>query len=197
MNTAVSNVQSKNISAHDLDLTIEMAQEICEAIANGASLRQALEPFQVARSQAYQWMRQFKWFAAMYERARLDQVETMRDEMQEIADDGTNDWEEKENKDGSTYIALNSEHVQRSRLRLDTRKWILERMNPRKYGPKAELAMTGAEGQPLIPTTIQLTAAPFPSDFDQVPKPGQRQLERPIIEHEAPIETIDDEDRDD
>lgn len=44
-----------------------------------------------------------------------------------------------------------SEDVQRDRLRVDTRKWALSRMSPRKYGDK--LALGGDEdGAPILVT---------------------------------------------
>ena len=61
----------------------------------------------------------------------------------DIADDGTNDWQERQNKDGSSYIALNTEHVQRSRLRVDTRKWIASKLKPKKYGDKQAVEHSG------------------------------------------------------
>jgi hypothetical protein len=52
------------------------------------------------------------------------------DELLEIADDGSNDWMERE-KGG---YELNAEHIQRSRARIDTRKWLLSKMLPKVYG---------------------------------------------------------------
>ncbi len=42
---------------------------------------------------------------------------------------------------------LNGEHVQRSRLRVDTRKWILSKLAPKRYGDK--LQHTGDGGGPI------------------------------------------------
>ena len=59
----------------------------------------------------------------------------MADEMLEIADDGSNDW--MMGKDGSNqFYAANGEHIQCSRLRLDTRKWLLSKALPKIYGDK-------------------------------------------------------------
>ncbi|TIS00776.1 MAG: terminase small subunit protein, partial [Mesorhizobium sp.] len=78
-------------------------------------------------------------FCNQYTRAREMQADTHVDEMQDIADDGSNDYITKTNADGSTTEQVNSEHIQRSRLRIDTRKWVAERMRPKKYGSKVAL----------------------------------------------------------
>ena len=62
--------------------------------------------------------------------------------MQEIADDGRNDWMEVETKKGS-YVSLNSEAVARSRLRIDQRKWYLSKLAPKKYGEKLDIEHSG------------------------------------------------------
>jgi len=83
----------------------------------------------------------------MYARAKRLQADYVVDEMHEIADDGKNDYMEKVSKDGEIYEALNPEAINRSRLRIDTRKWTASKLNNRKYGDKLELA--GSEERPL------------------------------------------------
>jgi hypothetical protein len=80
-------------------------------------------------------------FVAQYALARQAGYARMAEELLEIADDGTNDWMERE--DGSP--ALNSEHVQRSRLRVDTRKWLLSKVLPKIYGDKLQIGGDGGE----------------------------------------------------
>ncbi len=45
-----------------------------------------------------------------------------------------------EDKDGKK--ALDHEHVQRSRLRVDTRKWAAGKLAPKRYGDKLNLGGT-------------------------------------------------------
>ena len=90
-------------------------------------------------------------FQNQYARACEIRADVLFDELLEIADDGSNDWMERKNSDGSVGdIILNGENVQRSRLRLDARKWAISKMNPKKYGDKLELGGTGASGEILI-----------------------------------------------
>jgi hypothetical protein len=59
----------------------------------------------------------------------------MADDILEIADDGRNDWMEIISKDGdSVGWRVNGEAVQRSKLRVESRKWLMSKMLPKKYG---------------------------------------------------------------
>lgn len=117
----------------------EMFSAICAEVAAGDSLRTVLaQGHYISAPTFYKWIRDNETFAKQYARATEDRADTIFDEMMEIADDATNDWMEKQRPDGSTYEVLNAEHVQRSRLRIETRKWALGKMRPKKYGDKIE-----------------------------------------------------------
>jgi len=98
----------------------------------------------------FNWFRTEKGFLEQYEKAKEAQADTLAEELLDIADDGTNDWMEKTNKDGENIgWQLNGEHVQRSRLRVDTRKWVASKLKPKKYGDKLAHQVTGANGGPI------------------------------------------------
>ena len=40
-------------------------------------------------------------------------------------------------------MRMNSEYVQRSRIRIDTRKWIASKLKPKKYGDKVDVTTDG------------------------------------------------------
>jgi hypothetical protein len=64
----------------------------------------------------------------------------LAEEMLDITDDGSNDWMEIHDKDGTSIgWKLNGEHVQRSRLRVDTRKWVASRLKPKKYSERLDM----------------------------------------------------------
>ena len=98
-------------------------------------------------------------FAAQYARAREVQFLAIADELLEIADDGRNDWMQRTGNDGGWD--LNGEHIQRSRVRIDTRKWMLSKMLPKVYGDKTEVAVTGANGGPLQSERVTVPADPI------------------------------------
>lgn len=63
-------------------------------------------------------------------------AEAMFEDLMEISDDGTNDFVESARKDGSTVVLADKDHIMRSRLRVDTRKWVLSKMLPKKYSER-------------------------------------------------------------
>jgi hypothetical protein len=75
-------------------------------------------------------------------------AERMAEEILDIADDGSNDWIERE-QDGRTVIVADHEHIQRSKLRVDARKWLMAKMLPKKYGDRTTIA-----GDPENPVAV-------------------------------------------
>jgi hypothetical protein len=123
-----------------------LTTEICRRLAGGESLRSVCRSDEMPDiTTIYDWLRKYETFAKQYARATEDRADAVFEEMFEIADDGQNDYMERE----TGMPALNAEHVMRSRLRIDTRKWALARMNPRKYGDKTALELTGRDGAPV------------------------------------------------
>lgn len=77
-------------------------------------------------------------------RAREEGEDAIAQECLEIADDARNDW--METKQGK---ALDAEHVQRSKLRIETRLKLLAKWNPKKYGEKVDMNLGGQAGNPI------------------------------------------------
>jgi IS30 family transposase len=79
----------------------EIAELICDRIAEGWSLRKICEdPNMPARSTIFGWLEEHEDFARRYTLARQIQIEDLLDEILEIADDSSNDWIEREGPDG-------------------------------------------------------------------------------------------------
>jgi hypothetical protein len=77
-------------------------------------------------------------FAIQYARAREGLYQSWAEEILEIADDGTTDFITKVGRNGHEYEAVDQEHIQRSRLRVDARKWMLSKLLPKTFGDKIE-----------------------------------------------------------
>lgn len=139
---------SKSLGGRPTILNKELGEEICSKIAEGYTLRQ-LEKLEGMPCKAIilRWAvsnnEEIKWFVDQYEKALATRAEVWAEEILDISDDGSNDWLERENKDGSTFEAVNHEHIQRSRLRVDARKWLLSKALPKKYGDKQEVKLDG------------------------------------------------------
>jgi len=98
-------------------------------------------------STVFKWLREKPEFSQQYARAKEESADALFEELLEIADDGTNDWMERQNAEGENIgWQLNGEHVQRSRLRLDTRKWALSKLKPKKYGDRIHTEHSGTIG---------------------------------------------------
>ena len=125
--------------------TDEMIESIVNRISEGESLRSICRDDENPTIGTFlKWCSDDEKLSQQYARAMQIRAECVFEEMEEIADDAQNDYMDKINADGSVGDrVLDTEHVQRSKLRIDTRKWILSRMNPKKYGDKQEITAVG------------------------------------------------------
>ena len=131
-----------------------MADIICERIAKGESLRKiCLDKDTPSHTTILKWLREIEGFASQYARAREDQAEFYLDEIIAISDESSQD--KVANEDGTERT--DSEAIQRSKLRVDTRKWAMSKLAPKKYGDKITQEVTGANGDPisLLLTQVQ------------------------------------------
>jgi hypothetical protein len=102
-----------------------------------------------ARSTVFLWLLAHQEFSDKYTRARRWQAETIADETLAIADDARNDWMLRKGGDNPGY-ELNGENVQRSRLRIDQRKWYAGKLDPKKYGDKIDLTHGSDPDRPVV-----------------------------------------------
>jgi hypothetical protein len=121
----------------------ELADKICHRIAEGASIRTVCAPDDMpAISTFFKWIREHEEFSKQYARATEERTEAMSEELLDIADDGSNDLMTVVKGDKS-YELENKEVTNRSRLRVDTRKWLMSKMKPKKYGDKLDVTSDG------------------------------------------------------
>ncbi|MEX3630328.1 MAG: hypothetical protein VB138_13605 [Burkholderia sp.] len=105
-----------------------------------------------------EWViRDINGFAGQYARARDVGLDEMADDLLNISDDGRNDWMDNQDPDNPGYD-FNGEHFQRSRLRVDTRKWYLSKLAPKRYGEKTALELSGPDGGPIVTTDTERAA---------------------------------------
>ena len=106
----------------------ELAQKICILISDGQTLADIAKlPGMPALHEIYNWLNKNKKFATEYQKASNIKAETLFHEILNIADGDGHD-----NPDIS-----GSESLNRAKLKIDSRKWLLERMCPEKYSDKA------------------------------------------------------------
>lgn len=111
----------------------ELADEICTKIASngkGIKLLCAENPNWPNKDTIFMWLKNHPEFSDQYARAKQCQIEVFVDEILDIADDCSKD----------SYInaqgkkICDAEYIVRSRLRIDTRKWLASKLVPKVYG---------------------------------------------------------------
>ena len=131
--------------ARPSEFSEEIATTICRRIANGESLRRICNEDEMpGRQTVLDWLNdpERESFRAKYARAREDQQDFHAEEILEIADDGKNDWMARQQGEDTVEVA-NHEHIQRSKLRVDARKWLMSKLAPKKYGEKLDHEHSG------------------------------------------------------
>ena len=125
--------------------TQDIADEICAGLAEGKSLRTVCKAEHLpCVASIFNWFRTQDGFLEQYTRAKEESADALTDEMLDIADDGTNDWAKQQlGEDGHEVDVLHKEHIQRSRLRIETRKWLASKLKPKRYGDKTTTEHTG------------------------------------------------------
>ncbi len=127
--------------------TEDLGTRICEALAEGRTLRSVCEPDGMPSDVTVR-----RWaadpdhpFAVHYAHAREVGYHKMADDLVDIADGKAISWTEQDAD--AVADAVNPSVVQRDRLRVDTRKWLLSKALPKIYGDKVEVG--GSSDNPI------------------------------------------------
>lgn len=119
----------KRTPARQVRLTPSMAQDICKRLSEGQTLASICSRKGMPRyTTVNKWLNEvnpdrtprYPEFVDAYRKARQHQADYYLDDIIEIAD-------------RKSLKATN-----RDRLRIDSRKWVMSRLNPEKYGDKVE-----------------------------------------------------------
>lgn len=116
----------------------KLLQEITERLSQGEPLAQICrdEGMPAART-VREWQQNDEQVSAAIARAREEGFDAIAAECLDIADDGRNDWMNRAADAGDEQaLQFNGEHVQRSKLRVDTRLKLLAKWDPKRYGER-------------------------------------------------------------
>jgi hypothetical protein len=126
----------KNSVGRPSDYSEELVEEICLRISFGEGLVKICKDEHIpSRSTVMRWLLNNKEFQDKYAQAREAQADYLLEELLDIADDKSGDTYE----DAKGNIKVDHENINRSRLRVDTRKWVIAKLAPKKYGDKVAL----------------------------------------------------------
>ena len=114
--------------------TQETRDIICDRLSGGESLTSICKDDGMpAKVTVFKWIRNDAEFANQYARAREAQAEHYLDEIIQISDDSVLDTDiDPESGNERT----NHDVIQRAKLRVDTRKWAMSKLAPKKYGDR-------------------------------------------------------------
>jgi len=113
----------------------DLAAEVCSRIASGRSLRSVTQdPGMPSMQTVFRWMGQHEDFRNQYAQACEERADYLAEEALAIADDD----------------AIENGKVQRDRLRVDTRKWFVAKIHPKKYSERIQQEDITAKPKQLV-----------------------------------------------
>lgn len=120
--------------------TQKLADAICEQLADGNSLRTICSTQKMPnRSTVFRWLAENAIFRDQYAHAREEQADTLADEIIDIADKAVLGERVKKDSRGKVIERQTGDMVERSKLRIDARKWYAGKLKPKKYGERVAL----------------------------------------------------------
>lgn len=150
--SAAKKTAAKKPRGRQSTFTQAVADEICERLSSGETLQSICsgEGMPAVRTVS-DWTMAHESFAASFAQARARGFDAIAAETMQIADDDSRDWEPVKDAEGQVIgVKVDGEHVQRSKLRIETRLKLLAKWDPKRYGDK--LAIGGADDLPPIKT---------------------------------------------
>lgn len=127
--------QAKNQGGRPTDYTPELAEEICDELTEGKSLRSICkEPGMPHRGTVGRWLDSHTAFAAKYARARLSQADLMDDRILE------------------TIAKIESGELtpEQGRVIIAALQWRAAKLEPKKYGDKQHVALEVGPSAELV-----------------------------------------------
>ncbi len=123
--------------------TQELADKICEQLADGKSMRTVCKQEDMpAMSSVFKWLREHDGFSEQYAKAKDESADAMAEDLLDIADTPVMGEIKTIKPDGSVEIKQD-EMLGHRRLQVDARKWLMAKMKPKKYGEKLDMTSDG------------------------------------------------------
>ena len=120
------------------------ANMLADYVSDGTTMVDACKTLGVPLRTAYWRMERSERFREMMEAARAAGYDILANECLAIADDGSGDYVETTDRFGNPKMAVDKEHIQRSKLRIETRVKLLAKWHPHKYGEKIQIEQKSA-----------------------------------------------------
>jgi hypothetical protein len=117
----------------------EIVTNICnDVVENSKSFKQAIDDAEITRMTFYTWITKFPELDRLYNYAREVRSDVLFEEIIEIADTPEEGEVMTEKPTGiERKVGDMTEH---RKLKIDARKWVVAKMQPKKYGNKSDSA---------------------------------------------------------
>lgn len=142
-----------------VEFTEEIFTDICERMANGEGLRKICGDRDMpSRSTFLKWVENDTGRQSKYQKAREALMDWYSEEILAIAWDDSNDTIKREGK----ADLCNHEWIARSRLKVDTLKFLMAKLHPKRYGDKLPETVEAKSHEAALreleadPTTIKV-----------------------------------------
>lgn len=129
--------ETKNKGGRPEIYTKELADKLCEKLAQGISLRTAcLDDGMPGLTTVFKWMRTEDGFSKQYARAKEESADGQYEILEDIGDEAI---QASYNADPKAAGAVVSAY----KLKADNLKWTMSKMKPKKYGDKMDVTSGG------------------------------------------------------
>jgi hypothetical protein len=143
-------------------LNRKLALKICEYLVEGKSLRWVTNQAEMPKATTlFRWLDEDLAFREQYARAKQMGLELQGEDIIDIADTPMIGQRLKKKADG-TVEQIAGDNVERSKLRVDARKWVLSKLLPKKYGDKLIAPVSDGLNPQLKALADALNAGPVP-----------------------------------
>ena len=127
---------------HSEEDRIKIITSICEdVIENKVSFNEAVSNSNISLVTFYKWLVASEELQKLYNYARNVRSDVLFEEIVEIADTPEDGVKLKVTANG--VEEMHGDMTEHRKLRIDARKWVVAKMQPKKYGDKVELQHTG------------------------------------------------------
>lgn len=126
-----------------------LAERICDHIRCGCSLRKAAEKEGIPQPTVMNWARDNEAFSNQYARACEERLIALEDKLLDLMEDG-------HKRAGCGLIGGNL--LNAVKLEVETIKWLLAKLMPKRYGDRAALAVEGGDTPVKLAHTLPAEA---------------------------------------
>lgn len=141
------------VNWHTDEQKLKIIVDICDAvIERHLSFNEAVEASPISRVTFYQWIARDKELQSLYNYAREIRSDILFEEIIDISNN-TEEGEEIITKPSGTEFKR-GDMIRHRQLKIDARKWVVSKMNPKKYGDKLDVTTNGEKINAADPFAI-------------------------------------------